>query len=181
LDAGDRLARTEREAYRRWHLSPDVFERAFSWSAVQKRMKALHSQGFRRIVLADLGKNVYAFYRGAESAGLKVLAIADDRFSAPGRTYRGVPLLPTAEALTLGAHAYVISNTSYVHAGQRCLELAGRTSRPVFNWFDPPRGRGEVPSGRSKALRESLGAPSSQCAQALSVCLGLPCVPSKPM
>ena len=138
VEAGERHAGTERQTYRRWRLSADVLEQVFSWKMIERRMAELHERGLRRIVLADLGKNVYAFWRGARAAGLEVLAIADDRFSVPGRVYRDVAVCSLGEALALGAEAYVVSNTSYVHAQQRWLSLAGRVWRTVYSWFDPP-------------------------------------------
>jgi len=69
-----------------------------------------------------------------------VLAVIDDRLARPGRRYRGVPLVSSDRGLALDADAYVVSNTSYVHAQQRCAALVRQTSRPVYNWFDPPPG-----------------------------------------
>ncbi|MFQ5806048.1 MAG: glycosyltransferase family 2 protein [Phycisphaerae bacterium] len=131
-------AGADRWTHRRWRLGPDVLEQVFCWSSIERRMKRLASQGLRRIVLADLGKNVYAFRRGAAAAGLKVLAIADDLLAAAGRAYRGIPIVTTEAALELGAENYVVSNTSYAHAERRWKGLSGRTSKPVYNWFEPP-------------------------------------------
>jgi len=136
--AGEDLAVQERHTYQRWRLSPDVLEHVFCWALIERQMTALYAQGIRRIVLVDLGKNVYAFHRGAGAAGLDALAIADDRLSAPDRTYRDTPLLPTSDALALDAQAYVVSNTSYVHAQRRQAGLAQLTDRPIYNWFPPP-------------------------------------------
>lgn len=138
LSDGRRRGRAEREEYRRWRLSPGVLEQVFCWTAVEQRMQSLASQGVRRVVLVDLGKDVYAFKRGAEAAGLEILALAEDSLAAAGRTYRDIRLVTTAEALRLGADAFVVSNTSYVHAGRRWRNLAGRTSSPVHSWFGPP-------------------------------------------
>ena len=102
----------------------------------------LYRQGIRDVVLVDLGKNVYAFRQGTAAAGLKILAIADDRLAAPNRTYRGAGILATDEALSLGAQAYVVSNTSYVHSCRRCRDLTRQISRPVYNWFYPPSESG---------------------------------------
>lgn len=139
VSAGRRWARVDRWTHLHWRLAPDVLEQVFCWSAIEQRMGGLAAQGVRRIVLADLGKNVYAFKRGAEAAGLEVLAIADDLLATRHRHYRGIPLVTTEAALALRADAWVISNTSYAHADRRRSDLSGRTSRPVCNWFGPPR------------------------------------------
>lgn len=124
--------------FRRQRLSAEALEQVLSWRMIDRHMLALRQQGVRKIVLADWGKNAYAFLRGAIVAGVQVLAIGDDRFAAPGRTYRELPILPLDDALALGPDAVVVGNTSYVHAHERWLDLSRRTSRPAYNWFEPP-------------------------------------------
>ena len=137
-----RRAWWQRFKYRRYRLDDDIFERFFTWRFVERRMIDLRADGVRTVVLADLGKNVYAFYRAAKPAGIEIVAIADDAFAAPSRRYRGVPILPVAAAIRLTPDAYVVSNTSYVHAGMRQADLANRVDQPVFNWFgSPPTSR----------------------------------------
>jgi len=122
-----------------------VLEQLFAWSYVETRMAALWAGGARRILLIDYGKNTYAFYRGARQAGLQILGVGEElleRASGDNSTaaarYRDVPLLPLSAALRLPADAYVISNTSYVHAARRTRSLANRTPGPVHSWFPPP-------------------------------------------
>lgn len=144
-----RLWRTlEQNRFRTQRLSATTLESVFCWADVRMRMEQLRGQGYRRILLADLGKNVFAFHRGAAEAGLNVTAIADDRFAAVGRTYRGTPVVPTREGLSCRVDAVVVSNTSYVHAEARAEALARATALPVFNWFDSPGAElsGEVGS-----------------------------------
>lgn len=128
----------ERWRFRRQRLAPDALEQVFAWRRIERHMLALRQQGARRIVLADWGKNIYAFLRGAIVSGLRVQAIGDDRFGAAGRRYREIPLVPLDQALAAAADAVVVGNSSYVHAQQRWLDLSRRTSRPVYNWFAPP-------------------------------------------
>ncbi len=128
----------ERWAYRRYRLPAAVFERVFAWDYIERRMMRLAERGVRRVAFADLGKNIYAFVRGARSAGLSVRCIADDRFAAPGRTYRDIPVLPIADAAAQCFDAWVVSNTSYVHARQRARELAPQSAHPVHAWFTEP-------------------------------------------
>lgn len=157
--AGCRLAHSERRAYRGRQLAPDVLEAVFRWSGIEERMKRLAADGVRRIVLADLGKNVYAFRRGAAAAGLEVLAVADDAVARTDRAYRGIPVVTTGAALTLGAEAYVVSNTSYVHADRRWRDLSGRTSIPVYSWFPPPAQTATPEPQPAAACQPSLAAP----------------------
>jgi len=138
LAEGRHLAAAERPAFESRRLCPPILEQLFCWSLIEERMLRLREDGVRRIVLADLGKNVYPFYRGAATAGLDVLALADDRLAVPGRDYRGVPLLSTSEALSAPADAIVVSNTSYVHAQRRAQELRRQSDLPVHAWFMAP-------------------------------------------
>jgi GT2 family glycosyltransferase len=130
---------TERWTHRNWRLSPRTLEAVFRWSYIESRMRRLAAKGVRRIVLADFGKNAYAFVRGALCSGIEICALADDRFAAPRRRYRGIPVVPIAGAIGLSPDAFIVSNTSYVHASNRWLNLVSRTGKPVFNWFEPPQ------------------------------------------
>lgn len=165
--AGGRMrSLLERRRFRGQRLSASTLEQVFGWSFVRTEMERLFHNGLRRIVLADVGKNIFAFYRGACEAGLTIRAVADDRFAANGRVYRGIPIVNTEKAISLGPDAYVVGNTSYVHAEQRFRELTNRTSRPVYNWFRPPQREpvGEIGSRASAAVSDLL--PSSARNQA---------------
>ncbi|MGQ9648514.1 MAG: glycosyltransferase [Phycisphaerae bacterium] len=133
--AGALRAGHDRQTYARWRLSPAAFESLFHVKRIASEMQRLAGSGARRIILADLGKNIYPFVRGARSAGLEILCIADDRFARLGRRYRGVPVVETAEALTMKGDAVVISNASAVHAENRHHALENATDLPIHRWF----------------------------------------------
>ncbi|MEP0846033.1 MAG: glycosyltransferase family 2 protein [Phycisphaerae bacterium] len=165
LIVGQRLAASERERFWRLRFDERQFEAVFRWGEIERRSWAVAQGGARRVVLADLSKNVHAFVRGALRAGLEILAIADDALSGGGRAgdglrgdvrrYRGIPVLKCADALALAPDVVVVSNTSYVHAQRRSQWLRGVTKRPVLNWFAPP----------SLQTTDALGAP--QCGVAV--------------
>lgn len=125
----------ERCRWSRWRLDSGTFERFFRFTEIDRRMATLAGQGVRRIVLADLGKNVYPFVRGARRAGLQILAIGDDRFARPGRCYRAIPILPMTDALSQKPEAVIVSNCSPVHAAACRDVLTSTTSAPVHCWF----------------------------------------------
>ncbi|MBI5866615.1 MAG: glycosyltransferase [Planctomycetes bacterium] len=137
-------------------LSSEAFESVFCWRLIAGRMKALAATGVRRIILADWGKNAYAFVRGASLAGLLVKAIADNRFAAQGRAYRGIPILKTEEVFRRPYDAVVVANTSYVHAGIAAAELAGRG--PIHNWFPLPAPPSLGAAGAAPVLASAGGA-----------------------
>ncbi|MCC7293889.1 MAG: glycosyltransferase [Phycisphaerales bacterium] len=136
--AGRFRAMLERGRFSGHRLSATEIESLFCWTAIRRQFEQLRDQGVRRVILADLGKNIHAFHRGAQEAGIDVLAVADDRFAAADRTYRGTPLITIPQALSFGADAFVVSNTSWVHAEERYNNLVNRTSKPVYSWFTPP-------------------------------------------
>ena len=128
----------ERWSYRSRRLGDVAFEHFFRLQYVARRMQELAESGVRRILLADLGKNVFAFRAGAEDAGLEIVAISDDRFCGPNRRYRGLPIVPLDEALGLTADAVVVSNMADVFAVRTQRNVAAKTALPVHNWFAPP-------------------------------------------
>jgi len=136
---GQWLSLLERQTYRRRRVRDEVLETMYRWTHARERMTELASSGVRKIVLADLGKNVYAFVRGALESDITVCAIGDDRFTAPGRQYRGIPVLPLDHALAETADAVVIANMSFVHGTNTYRQLIDRRLRiPLHWWFAAP-------------------------------------------
>ncbi len=135
LRAGEWLGVLERWRYRKRRLKAEAIERFFGWGFVRSRMAELAGAGVERIVLADLGKNVYAFYQAARAVRVEIAAIGDDRFAAYGRTYRDVPIVTLAEALRMDADAVVVANTSAVHAARTSDHLATLNAPSVHCWF----------------------------------------------
>lgn len=125
----------ERRTHRRYRLSAEWFEHFYRWRFVHRRMAGLVAEGVRRIVLADLGKNVFAYHRAAKATGVEIVAIGDDRFAAPQRRYRGTPVVGLEEALRHAADAVVVANSSAVHGTDTYHRWSDRTRLPVFHWF----------------------------------------------
>jgi GT2 family glycosyltransferase len=150
--AGRRAARVcaayDRIRFARHRLTADAFEFFFRWRDIERRMGSLREQGHRRIILADLGKNIYAFCQGARRAGLSIAAIADDRFGAPDRMYRGTPVLPVAQTLGSDFDAVVVGNCGAVHAAVTRDRMAEHCDRPVFCWFAPPTPTARISSAQ---------------------------------
>ena len=125
----------DRRLYRRLRLNPETVEALFRFDEIQQRTTAVRRDGARRVVCAELGKNIYPFFRAARQCGLEIVAIADDRFAAPKRCYREVPIVPVADALEMKPDAVIVSNTSPVHAELAAERLRAATDVPVYNWF----------------------------------------------
>ncbi len=152
--AGRITALRNRRTHARWRLGSQAVQTLFRFDQVAERMRAIASAGVRRVVFADFGKNMLAFFRAAKAANVDVAAIADDRFHAPGRRYRGIPILPTEEARSLDTDAVVVSNTSPVHAARTERRLHELAVSPTHAWFaagpiragNDDNGHGDHPS-----------------------------------
>ncbi len=125
----------ERWTHRRRRLGPDLLERFFCWGTIHRNMAALVDSGVRRIVLADLGKNVYPFVRAARSLGLQISAIGDDRFGGCQYQYRGIPVDSLADVLQSEPQAVVVANTGPVHAARIRNLVRDRCGLPVYAWL----------------------------------------------
>ncbi len=122
-------------------LSCAQFRHLFRWDVIDDAMADLHARGARRIAFAGLGKNIYAYYRAAVTHDLAIVAVADDGFVAPGRTYREVPLIASSTALDLDVDAMVISNSSVVHAERTAALYRDVAACEVALWPLGPRTR----------------------------------------
>jgi len=119
----------------RHRLQSEGLEHFFRWEFLQRRMSELAAAGVSKIVLADLGKNVLAYVQAAKAAGVEIRAIGDDRFCAPNRYYRGIPLLSLDDTLRLRCDAIVVANMSAVHGTYAYERLITLGCRPVYHWF----------------------------------------------
>ncbi len=128
----------DRPKFRRHRLCAATFEHFFRWDELHRRMLDLAERGIRRAVFADLGKNVYAFFRAAALARVAVVAVADDRFHAPQRWYRGIPVCTTHQGLREPADAIVVSNMAAPFATATAQRWRERTELPVFCWYGLP-------------------------------------------
>jgi hypothetical protein len=135
--AGRLIGWVERRPYSRLRLNAAAVERFYRWRYVESRTAELAADGVRRVVFADLGKNVYAFHRAALSAGLSIAAIGDDRFAPAAAAYRGTPVMPLEYALRVGADAVVVANSSTVHGTDTFRRASKLTALPVHHWFGP--------------------------------------------
>ncbi len=140
--AGFARAAADLLAGRRSPLPPQAFQRFFCLDEIEHHLHELRAGGVRRILMADLGKNVYAFWRAARAAGIDIAAVAADAFA--GRTYRDTPIVSNDDA-PADVDAVVIANTSYVHAHAAAERWRARTDRPVFDWF----GRRPIPPAKN--------------------------------
>lgn len=132
---GRRLGASERRAYRSRRLTFDELDHFFGWRRINSLTMDLARRGVRRVIFADLGKNIFAFYDACRRAGIAVSAIGDDRFAGPQRAYRGVPVVALEEALGLTSDAVIVANSAGVFADATGRRLKRLCVAPVFQWF----------------------------------------------
>jgi hypothetical protein len=104
---------------------------------IRRRLEqAILTGRFRSIVLIDVGKNILPFWLAAHACGLRVVAIADNALAAPGRCYRGVPVMTDEDAAMMSFDAVVVSNVSPVQSALRAQAWRKRQQRPVIDLFE---------------------------------------------
>ena len=133
-------------------LESGVIEQIFKFQEIESKLAAARQRlGFSRILLADFGKNMLAYYLAAKKSGLIISAVVDDRLAVPPpplpqandqprlyqRDYRSLPILPWSQARQLPFDAVIISNLSPVHARWQRVELQGICAVPVIDLFAP--------------------------------------------
>ncbi|HRX86219.1 MAG TPA: glycosyltransferase family 2 protein [Phycisphaerae bacterium] len=127
---------SQRRRYAQQRLGTKAVETIFNLDYTTERMRRLDEDGVGRVVFAGFGKNIHAFVQAARRCGIKVVCIADDTFAAPGRTYRGIPIVPVNAGLISVHDAVVIANTSPEQARRMEEVVRAETASPVHRWFD---------------------------------------------
>ena len=118
-------------------LSTEAFEKFVRVNEITQGLSAAGVKlGLKTILLADLGKNVLAYWMAAKACGIQVAAVADDALGGRGWTYRGVPILTNDQARRAPFDAVVISNMSPVHAALRRNDWRRAQRRPVIDFFE---------------------------------------------
>jgi len=168
LIAGRCWAAVDRQTHRRMRLPVHSLERFFCWGQIRRRMQEIAESGVRRIVLAGLGKNCLPFCAAATKCDITVAAIGDDCFHAPGRRYRGIPVLRLNDALALPVDAVVVAQTGSVQAEATLATVVRHTSLPASSWFSRESHKNileqeSVTSGRPH--RDGQLGPSPLCRQ----------------
>jgi hypothetical protein len=119
-----------------------VKDRAFESFArieeTRRRMARLVQElNLRRVLLIDWGKNMPAYRMACESAGVRVVAVADPVLA--GRSYHGIPVVGDEDASRMHFDAAIVANLSPAHAEQRLTQWHRRTGRPVIDLFEADR------------------------------------------
>jgi GT2 family glycosyltransferase len=130
-------AKRERETGRQT-LPPFLVEKLFDLERqgdLVRRWK--RENAIRRVVIADFSKNLHATWRACQLAGLDVAALADDRPAFAGKSHRGVPILPLANATRLGMDGIVLSNINPAQIEDLLTKLKAAFSGPILRLWEP--------------------------------------------
>lgn len=122
-------------------ISEVAFEKFARVNQISVGMRtALRSWNAKRVLLIDLGKNMFPYWAAAQASGAQVVAIADRSLGGHGWSYRGIPILNDAQARALRFDAAVVSNLSPVHASNRLAQWRRLISdRPVVDFLEAER------------------------------------------
>jgi GT2 family glycosyltransferase len=93
-------------------------------------------EGVRRVVLVDLGKNIFPYLRAARRYDMTIVAIADARLGGRDRHFHGIPILTDLAAQQLEYDAAIIANFSIIHAESRRNQWRKEQRRPVIDLFE---------------------------------------------
>ncbi|MBC7785606.1 MAG: glycosyltransferase [Burkholderiales bacterium] len=139
---------------RRDAVSAEAFEVFAKIAQTKSRLETCKArQGIRTVLLADVGKNIHAYWRACRDLDIRVVAIADRNLAHPARRYRGIPIVTDEKGRSLRYDAVIIANLSPVHAAMRRDQWRLTQDRPVIDLFES--GFAEQLSSRGERPAES--------------------------
>lgn len=97
--------------------------------------EAVQRLNVRRVLFADLGKNILAYRLAARRCGLEIVGIADIRLGGRHLKFRGLPIVSDDVAARMPFDAVLVSNLSPVHARSRAQFWRNTQTRPVLDLF----------------------------------------------
>lgn len=114
-------------------LPPAVFDDLFRAHAVGQSLRTLRDSGAERVLFATLGKNMPMYTDAARIAGLRIAAVADDRFARAGvRWCDAAPVLTAEQAQYEDFDAVVVSDSAPIFAHQAAQRWRRSTAKPVI-------------------------------------------------
>jgi GT2 family glycosyltransferase len=126
-------------------VSAGTFEEFAQLDQVLRRMqRVVWESGAKQILLIDVGKNIYAYWKAAKTIGVCIVAIADPRLAKSGRKYRGVAIVDDAAAKELAFDLAIVANSSPVHAAKRLEQWQATEERQVIDLFKMTPDFGEI-------------------------------------
>lgn len=90
----------------------------------------------RRVLLVDVGKNLYAYWRACRVLGVEITAIADDKLGRYGRSYRGVHVVRDEDARKMPYDLAIMANLSPEHTRRRAAVWRKRYGETIIDLFD---------------------------------------------
>jgi hypothetical protein len=110
--------------------------------------------GCERVLLAEFGKNMLAYWLAAKDLGLEIVGILDDRLAGEDgqtggrRHYRKIPLVKRGEGAEEDCDVIVMTNLSPVQAPGRAAALRRVTRVPVVDLFSRQDGVMQAMGGK---------------------------------
>jgi GT2 family glycosyltransferase len=119
-------------------LPPNVIEAVFQLQSQRDMIGAwAEEHDVRRVVVADLSKNIHATLAGCAAAGIEVAAIAENHPAFAGSHHRGLRVVADKEAAKRRADGIVLSTVNPARVGRRLLELKRTFDVPILTLWKP--------------------------------------------
>ncbi|MGP1310615.1 MAG: glycosyltransferase family 2 protein [Phycisphaerales bacterium] len=150
---GVAAARLDPRMRGRREMPMGAFEDVFRLREIAPALRALQVSGVERVLFATLGKNMPMYAEAARWAGLRVAAVADDRFARAGvRWCEGAPVLTTEQALHEDFDAVVVSDSAPIFAHQAAERWRRLTVKHVLapDGLDPESARDAAEAGSAR-------------------------------
>jgi len=115
-----------------------ALEAIFEWESQTKRVAQWSkSAGIRRVAIADVGKNIFATYRACRLAGLQIASVLENHAAFAGGKYRGIPIVPHANADESSFDGIVLSNINPAQVEKHSQALESRFKVPTLRLWTP--------------------------------------------
>lgn len=125
---------------RKQRVSTATIESIFELECQTEAVAAWSTRhNIRRVVIADLSKNIYATYQACQRIGLHVMAVADNHLAFAGLRYRGLPVASDASAIQSDIDGIVLSNINPAQTDRRFKALEEKFELPVLRLWHPKR------------------------------------------
>jgi len=118
-------------------LDPQAVEQLFGLDAQAEAVAEFaRTHRLQRVMISDLGKNIYATWRACRLAGLEVTGIAERNPTFAGLDYRGLAVRRDGTAMVAKPEAVILSNVNPAQVQARADQWR-KTGLPVLTFWQP--------------------------------------------
>lgn len=125
----------------RMPLSPEAVDSIFGFRDQSAKIGAWARRGnIWRVVLAGLGKNMWASFNGCLSSGLQLRCVADENPAFDGLAYRGLPIVSNRRAFEGGGiDGVVVTNINPAQVEAHAAAVRRVFKGPILKLIEPSK------------------------------------------